>query len=96
MLSTNGNPRGEAGAGKGASGTVRPSSIATDRPGRPASHVGGPRWRRACGLMTVGDLVQDFLRYTPRCRGCGGPVIPRTRRPPVCRDCADWNRRFAA
>jgi hypothetical protein len=52
--------------------------------------TGGPRWRRAVGLMVISDYVEDHLRLTPACPHCGGPVLPRTRRPPVCRDCAAW------
>jgi len=82
----NRNPRGAAGARKGFAWGSDPASITERR----RIVTGGPRWRRAVGLMVISDYVEDHLRLTPACPHCGGPVLPRTRRPPVCRDCAAW------
>jgi len=56
MHPTNENPRGQAGVRKDFACESRQASIAERR----GIVLGGPRWRRARGLMTIRDLVDEY------------------------------------
>jgi len=67
-------PRVAAGLRQGASQTSDPRSVTELRP----VVFGGPRWRRAADLMTIGDYVEDYLAIR-RPRGSYRVPLPEDR-----------------